>query len=398
MKRILVFCFSLFTFTILAFPVSQKVTKIAEKSLQFSAQQYSLMAEVMKDKPNLLPRTIDDSGKLITSKANWWTSGFFPGTLWYLAEYTKNEKIRTDAELMSQRVANQQYVTNNHDVGFMIYCSYGNGYRLYPTDEYKNIIINTARSLSTRFNPKVGLIRSWDHGKWQYPVIIDNMMNLELLFNATKFSGDSSFYNIAVAHANKTMINHFRSDASSYHLVSYNPMTGIPELKGTVQGYSDSSSWARGQAWALYGYTMCYRETNDIIFLKHALRIADFLLSNPRMPNDLIPYWDFDAPNIPNALRDASAGAIMCSAFIELSGYVKGKESKRFLKAAEKQILTLSSPQYQAKLGENGNFILKHSVGSFPHNAEMDVPLTYADYYYVEALMRYIHLNEKVKK
>jgi len=228
-------------------------------------------------------------------------------------------------------------------------------------------------------------------------VIIDNMMNLELLFNATKFSGDSSFYNIAVAHANKTMINHFRSDASSYHLVSYNPMTGIPELKGTVQGYSDSSSWARGQAWALYGYTMCYRETNDIIFLKHALRIADFLLSNPRMPNDLIPYWDFDAPNIPNALRDASAGAIMCSAFIELSGFVTGKDSKRFLKAAEKQILTLSSPQYQAKLGENGNFILKHSVGSFPHNAEMDVPLTYADYYYVEALMRYIHLNKKFK-
>ncbi len=398
MKRILVYGFLLSFFSFQVFSVCPNVVKVAEKSLQFSAEQYGLMTDVMKTKPNLLPRTIDVSGKFLTSDDYWWTSGFYPGTLWYLAEYTKSEKIKSDAELMSHRVDKQQYVTNNHDVGFMIYCSYGNANRLDPKPKYKSIIINAAKSLSTRFNPKIGQIRSWDWGKWQYPVIIDNMMNLELLFNATKFTGDSSYYKIAVAHAEGTMKNHFRPDASCYHVVSYDSITGMPETKGTFQGYSDASSWSRGQAWALYGYITVYRDTRDVRFLNHALRIANFLLSHPNMPKDLIPYWDFNAPNIPTALRDASAGAIMCSAFIELSGYVKGKASKRFLNVAEKQIVALSSPQYLAKLGENGNFILKHSVGSFPHKGEVDVPLTYADYYYVEALMRYLNLNKKQKK
>lgn len=378
-----------FSFPISSYSANCKVQKAVDKSLVVSVQQYSLMAEKLKSQPGLLPKSFDKNGKFITSDAKWWCSGFFPGTLWYLYEYNKSELLKADAELYSDRIKGEQFTTDNHDVGFIINCSYGNAFRINPKADYVNIIINAGRSLSTRFNPTVGQIRSWDWGKWQYPVIIDNMMNLELLFNATKLSGDSTYYKIAVAHAEGTMKNHFRSDASCYHVVSYDKTTGAVESKGTRQGYSDASSWARGQAWALYGFTVVYRETHDPRFLNHALRIANYLLNHPRMPKDLIPYWDFDAPNIPNALRDASAGAVICSALIELSGYVKAKESKRYLKAAEKQILTLSSPEYLASVGENGNFILKHSVGDLPRNSEVDVPLTYADYYFVEALMRY---------
>lgn len=379
------------------FAVNEKLVKLIDQKLEFSAKQYSLFADKLRGNPKLLPRTLDKEGKLLTSDAKWWCSGFFPGTLWYLSEFKADLTLKQDAEQFSERIVGEQYTKDNHDVGFMIYCSYGNAYRLDPIPAYKEIILTTARSLSTRYRSKVGLIRSWDWGKWQYPVIIDNMMNLELLFNATKFSGDSSFYKIAVSHAEKTMKYHFRDDASCYHVASYDSISGLPVWKGTRQGLNDSSSWARGQAWAIYGYTMVYRETRDPRFLNHALRIANFLLNHPRMPKDLIPYWDFDAPNIPAALRDASAGAIICSALIELSTYVKGAESTRFLNAAETQILALSSPEYLARLGENGLFLLKHSVGSFPDSSEVDVPLTYADYYYVEAMMRYKKLNQGKK-
>jgi len=363
---------------------------IIKQAFAFSEEQSLRLALSLKDNKEMLPRTIDKNGKLLTSDAKWWTSGFFPGTLWYLYEYSKNPVLKQQAEDFSERVKGEQYTTDNHDVGFMIYCSYGNAYRLDPKPEYKTIIVNAAKSLATRFNPKVGLIRSWDWGKWQFPVIIDNMMNLELLFNATRFTGDSSYYKIAVEHATVNMKHHFRPDASCYHVVSYDTITGLPEHKGTWQGYSHSSSWARGQAWALYGYTVVYRETRNPIFLEMANRIADFLLNHPRMPKDLIPYWDFDAPNIPNEKRDASTASVMCSALIELSEYVNAEKSKHYMNVAKRQLISLSSPEYLASVGENGNFILKHSVGSMPHKGEVDVPLTYADYYFVEAMLRYI--------
>jgi len=375
------------------FSSNRKVREAVDNSLVVAVKQYRLMAEKLKSQAGIVPKSFDKNGVLITSDAKWWCSGFFPGTLWYLYEYSKSAALKSDAELYSERIKGEQFTTDNHDVGFIIYCSYGNAFRLDPKADYRNIIVNAARSLSTRFNPIVGQIRSWDWGKWQYPVIIDNMMNLELLFNATKFSGDSLYYKIALAHAEGTLKNQFRPDASCYHVVSYDKMTGAVESKGTFQGFSDASSWARGQAWALYGFTVAYRETRDPRFLNQAIRIANFLLNHPRMPKDLIPYWDFDAPNIPNALRDASAGAVMCSALIELSGFATNKDSKRFLKAAETQLLTLSSPDYLASVGENGNFILKHGVGFFLRNSEVDVPLTYADYYFVEALMRYKKLS-----
>jgi unsaturated chondroitin disaccharide hydrolase len=272
------------------------------------------------------------------------------------------------------------------------------------TGGFDSILLNSARSLSTRFNPKVGCIRSWDGGKWKYPVIIDNMMNLELLLWATQYSGDSSFYRIAVTHANTTLRNHFRPDYSSFHVVDYDTATGSVIAKKTAQGFADSSAWARGQAWGLYGYTAMYRWTQDPKYLEQAEHIAGFLLSNPHLAADKIPYWDYDAPGIPltgeapGVNRDASAAAIMASALVELSSYADGEKGRDYLDRAEQLIVGLSSNNYKAIVGSNGGFLLKHCVGNLPGGTEIDAPLTYADYYFVEAMLRYRQLAEDHKK
>lgn len=371
--------------------VKEKPLKnIIDESLAFSVRQYSLMADIMEEKPDLLPRTIDTSGALVTANSGWWTSGFFPGSLWYLYEYSQDEKIKEAAIRMTSRIEKEKYNTGTHDLGFMLYCSFGNGLRISGAEGYKDVLLTGARSLSTRFHPGIGCIQSWGSRRgWQYPVIIDNMMNLELLMWAFKESGDSSFYNIAVSHSDTTIRNHFRPDYSSYHVVSYDTVTGKVEVKQTHQGAADESAWSRGQVWGLYGYTVMYRETKLERYLDQAKHIAGFLLNHPNLPEDKIPYWDFNAPGIPDAKRDASAGSIMASALIELSQYVDSASAAGYLEVAERQIRTLSSPEYLAGTGENGNFILKHGVGHLPGNSEVDVPLTYGDYYFIEALMRF---------
>jgi rhamnogalacturonyl hydrolase YesR len=370
-------------------------TLIADR-LGRSAQQYALMAESLDAQPDKLPRTLDGEGNLVTSGSNWWCSGFMPGTLWYLYQYTGDGKLLEAAREYTARVEKEKYNRGTHDLGFMLYCSFGNGYRLTGDTAYRSTLLTGAESLASRFNPTVGCIQSWGaNEKWQFPVIIDNMMNLEFLFKASKLSGDSRYKNICISHSDKTIANHFRPDYSSWHVVSYDTVTGLPEKKNTHQGFSDESAWARGQAWGLYGFTVVYRETKNPAYLEQAKGIAGFILNHPNLPADGIPYWDFNAPEIPDAKRDASAGAIIASALIELSGYVDAKLAGEYLAAAEKQIRTLSSPEYFAEKGANGNFILKHSVGHLPGNSEVDVPLTYADYYYVEALLRYGELNLK---
>jgi unsaturated chondroitin disaccharide hydrolase len=374
------------------------LNKIVDESLSFSVEQYSLMTDVMKEKPGLVPRTLDAEGNLVTAKPSWWTSGFYPGCLWYLYEYTNDPKLKEDAIMMSDRIEGEKYTTNNHDVGFMIGCSFGNGLRLTKDERYKEILITAAKSLSTRFRPNIGCIQSWGSRKaWQCPVIIDNMMNLELLMDVFQLTGDSSFYKIAVSHADTTIKNHFRPDYSTYHVVSYDTITGGVEVKQTSQGAADESAWSRGQAWGLYGYTMMYRETKLERYLEQAQHIADFLINHPNLPEDKIPYWDFNAPGIPDTERDASAGAIMASALIELSGYADAERSKKYMEIAETQVKSLSSTTYLAKKGENGNFILMHSVGSLPAKSEVNVPLSYADYYYIEALMRLRSLQKPQK-
>jgi hypothetical protein len=364
--------------------------KLIDESLRFSVNQYSRMYDIMKDKYDLLPRTIDASGNLITANSGWWTSGFFPGSLWYLYEFSGDEDLAEAAKDMTLRIEKEKRNKGTHDLGFMLYCSFGNGLRLTADTLYKNILLEGAKSLISRYRPVVGCIQSWDsRSGWQCPVIIENMMNLEFLMWAFKTTGDSTYYKICVSHSDTTIRNHFRADFSSFHVVSYDTVTGRVEKKQTHQGTADGSAWARGQSWGLYGYTVMYRETGLERYVNQAKKIADFLITHANMPEDMIPYWDFNAPGIPEALRDASAAAIMASALIELSSFVDKSDQDRYLLVAEKQLRTLSSPEYMAEKNRNGNFILKHSVGSIPGNSEVDLPLTYADYYYIEALMRY---------
>jgi rhamnogalacturonyl hydrolase YesR len=337
---------------------------------------------------------LDSTGNLKLVNSRDWTSGFFPGDLWFLYEYTGKKEWKQQAESFTANIEREKTNGGTHDMGFKIYCSVGNGYRLTKDPHYKEVLIESAKTLSTRFNKKAGVIRSWDHHKeqWAYPVIIDNMMNLELLFAATKLTGDSSFYKIAVTHANTTMKNHYRPDNSSYHVVDYDTATGNIRAKQTAQGYADESAWARGQSWGLYGYTMCYRFTKNKKYLEQAEKIAAFLLNHPNLPKDLVPYWDYNAPNIPNEERDASAAAILASGLYELSTY--SKNGKLYKEKANAIVESLTN-NYRSPIGGNKGFILLHSVGSKPGKSEVDVPLSYGDYYYLEAVFRSKKLKEK---
>jgi unsaturated chondroitin disaccharide hydrolase len=373
--------------------------KISQKAvLQKAERQTDLMVTELElakaaGKNLVSPRTLENGQlKLVASKD--WTSGFFPGELWYLYELSHQNKWKALAQKYTAPIEQEKLNGVTHDMGFKIYSSVGNGYRLTGDPHYKEVLIQAAGTLSTRFNPKVGLIRSWDHhsAQWAYPVIIDNMINLELLFEATKLTGDSSYYKIAVSHADKTMKNHFRADFSTFHVVSYNPQTGEVEKKQTHQGYSDASAWARGQAWALYGYTVCYRETKNPAYLKQAEGVAQFIFNNPHLPKDLVPYWDYDAPGIPNEPRDVSAATVTASALYELSTY--SRQGAAYLQIAD-TIMGNLAKSYTAANGGSRGFILVHSTGSKPQNSEVDVPLSYADYYYLEALVRKKKLERK---
>jgi len=391
MKKPLIIILSLFLITSLYACKSQfnaaKEIKKAEHQTHLMLQEIEKAKKQNKEGSQLVsPRTLVD-GNLILVASKDWTSGFFPGELWYLYQLTHKEKWKQEAMLFTKLIEQEKYNGKTHDMGFKIYGSFGTGFKLTNNQEYKEVIIQSAKTLSTRFNPKVGAIRSWDHNsdKWDFPVIIDNMMNLELLFEATALTGDSSFYKIAVAHANTTMKHHFRGDYSTWHVIDYNPENGAVEHKQTHQGLSDESSWARGQAWALYGYTMCYRYTKDKAYLKQAENVARFIFSHKNMPKDLIPYWDFDAPNIPDEPRDVSAATVIASALFELSAF---SENKAVYLSKYNTILTNVAKKYTSEPGKNRGFILDHSTGSKPVDSEVDVPLSYADYYYLEAISR----------
>lgn len=334
------------------------------------------------------PRFVSGTVQWHTQPIKSWTSGFFPGILWYTSELTNDKSFVKNAKKWTDGLNLVQYYPGSHDIGFMIYCSYGNGYRLTKNEEYKKVILQTAKTLITRFNSNAGCIRSWDHNKdkWQYPVIIDNMMNLELLFWASQNGGKNELYDIAFKHAETTMMNHFRPDGSTFHVVNYDTTNGNILSKNTHQGYKDESCWSRGQAWAIYGFTMAYRFTKDVRFLTTAQKAAQYYLKN--LPTDLIPYWDFNAPNIPNEPRDASAAAIASSALFELSKY--GDDSKLkydYYNSAVEILNSLSSPSYF--MDDSSLGIIGHAVGNKPSNSEVDVTIIYGDYYYLEALLRF---------
>jgi hypothetical protein len=389
MKRNFFFSFTALLFVSLGTSLSAatevELKKMIPAIFADAQAQYRGMLKQMEAHPGLLPRTVDKEN-FSAVKPDDWTSGFFPGSLWYLYEFTKAEEWKVAAQDYTARLEKIRHYTGNHDVGFMLYCSYGNGLRLADVPGYREVLQDGAKSLMTRYNEKLGMIRSWD--SYTFPVIIDNMMNLELLMWSSRNSGGARCETIARSHADQTLKNHYRTDGSAYHILDYNPETGKIIGICAGQGYSKEGPWARGQSWGLYGFTMMYRETKDKRYLERATGIADFLLSHKNMPADGIPYWDYDAPNIPNAWRDASAAAIMASALLELAGTVDAGKAERYRAMAIKQLWTLSSPAYRAAPNSNGCFLLMHSVGNLPKNYEIDVPLNYADYYYLEALLR----------
>ena len=386
LKFILVFCLLLVFKG--GFSRTRPVVDV-KKEFAFAAKQYEGM---LLSHPDItkFPQSTKPDGSPDNRVSSWWCSGFFGGSLWYIYEFSGDNKWRSAANIWTKAVEKEKYNKETHDLGFMLYCPFGNGYRLTKNKAYLEPMLTSAKSLATRYHPAYGVIKSWNQFQdCKYPVIIDNMMNLEFLLWAAKNSNDTSLYNIAIKHADNTLKNHFRPDFSSYHLVGYEEGEKVYS-KRTVQGANDSSAWARGQGWALYGYTMMYRETKDPKYLKQAEGIAGFIMNHPNLPKDKIPYWDFNALNIPNEERDASAGAIYASALLELCNYSPENKQKYFF-FAEQILKSLSSPEYKAQLGKNNYFILKHSVGHKPAKSEINTPLVYADYYYLEALLRYNH-------
>jgi len=380
-------------------------TFLSKDQIHFIEGQLGNTLKVSKD-PFMIPRTITKDGNLLSVDKYDWTGGFFAGNLWYMYQLTGDEKWKKEAEKWTEVLDTIQYWSGSHDIGFMINCSYGNGLKLAGKKEYEKVMIQAAKSLSKRYSPVTKSIKSWNYRKawdgkteWFYPVIIDNMMNLELLFEATRLSKDSSFQKIAIQHALTTMKNHYRNDYSCFHVVDYDTISGQVLDQATCQGFVDQSSWARGQAWGLYGFTVCYRYTKDDRFLKFAENIASYILNHPNLPKDMIPYWDYnvvdpglipewkyDPSKFPIIPRDASAAAITSSALFELSAY-SATHKMEFQQAATKILNSLASTAYMGVPGDK-YFIINHSVGSIPHGVEIDVPLVYADYYFLEALNR----------
>ena len=366
-----------------------QMKQLIDAQFKFAQAQYKVLAKNVPE--DVMPKTYYlKSNKVETSDTKWWCSGFYPGSLLYIYEYTKDTAILKEAEKRLSILEKEKHYTGNHDLGFMMFCSFGNAYRITKNPIYKPTIDTAAASLITRYRPAAKVIQSWNANKqWKGPVIIDNLMNLELLAWVSDHGGNPKYKEIAINHADVTMKNHFRPDYSSYHVVDYDMGTGKVLKRGTAQGASDESAWSRGQGWALYGYTLMYRFTKNYEYLNQAKHIAEFIINNPNLPVDGIPYWDFNATNIPNSYRDASAAAVIASALLELAQYSTKKEQRKYLTEAEKMMVSLSSDAYRAKLSENGGFILMHSTGALPLKSEIDVPLTYADYYFLEALMRY---------
>ena len=365
----------------------KKTTEVIQFQLNKAAQTY---------KPGKNPRSVNPNGTVRLAGLTDWTTGFFPGSLWYGYELTGDKKLEEDAKKFTLALDSIRNIKNTHDVGFMLYCSYGNAYRITGDKTYLPALSDGAANLYARFNPKIGVIRSWDFPWWHYPVIIDNMMNLEYLYWGAKQFNKPEYTNAADTHALTTMKNHFRKDFSSYHVVDYDPATGKVLRKATHQGLTDESAWARGQAWGLYGYTVCYENSKNPKFLQQAENIAKFIMNNPRTPKDKIPVWDYDVHNALEtdelAPRDASAAAVIASALLDLSTQVK--DGQKYVDYAEEILKSLSSDAYLAKPDENSYFLLKHSVGAFLYNSEIDTPLDYADYYYLEALKRYAEIKK----
>lgn len=361
-----------------------------EEVIRHAASQYDQLARWAKEN-SAIPRSVEKGKIRPIYKGFDWTAGFFPGSLWYLYELTGEERWAGEARHFQQRISEMRFFEGSHDLGFIFNNSYGHAYRLENDPKDFEVLLDAGNTLIQRFNPVVGAVQSWDVDRgwqsqrgWSFPVIIDNIMNLELLFRLSEWTGDGKYREVAIAHANTTMENFFRNDYSSFHVVDFDPVTGKPLSFQTAQGYSDDSSWARGQAWGLYGFTSVYAFTKDKKFLELAEKIATYYLNHTHLPDDKVPHWDLSLSPSLEVPKDASAAAIVASALLQLDTF----SSVDYRKKAEEILQSLSSEKYLATMGENHNFLIKHCTGSIPHNEEIDVPLNYADYYFLEAIYR----------
>ncbi len=359
--------------------------QFVKEATQYSSQQYKhLIAQVPDEK---FPRTFEKD-TVRFSGSGWWCSGFYSGNLFQLFTLTGDSSFYHAAVHNLQFLGKEQYNTGTHDLGFMMFDSFGKWYDLYPADSVAQILVNSAWSLSSRYNDTVKAIRSWNSRPEDFLVIIDNMMNLELLIWASEYTGNSRFREIAIQHANTTLKNHFREDGSSYHVLNYDPQTGAIKEKKTAQGYSDESAWSRGQAWGLYGFTYIFRATGDSAYLQQANKIAAFITQHPNLPDDKVPYWDFNAPDIPDAPRDASAAAIISAALYDLAPLQSTSAQQQSYRKLADSILQNLYNHYRYNIGEGGGFLLSQSVGHLSAGSEISVPLTYADYYFLESLLK----------
>ncbi|HVF38413.1 MAG TPA: alginate lyase family protein [Gemmatimonadaceae bacterium] len=336
------------------------------------------------------PRVTTVDGRWEQRPYNDWTSGFFAGMLWYMYHLERRDEWRMLAEKWTVGMEPAKMLRSTHDLGFMVYNSFGHGLTLTGNPHYRQVVIDASRSLSTRYNPVVGAIKSWDtesrtdrRGTWKYPVIVDNLMNLEMLFHASQW-GDRKWSDIALSHALKSAAAHVRGDGSTPHVALFDPITGKLERTVTWQGHSDTSAWARGQAWAIHGFTAAYGHTKRPELLSAAVRTANYFIAH--LPPDGVPYWDLLHPSIPGTERDASAAAIAASGLLDLARHTRGAESARFKHAAQRMIAALSADYLTT--GTSSQAILQHSVGQRPQNVEIDVGIVYADYYFIEALLK----------
>ena len=384
----------------------------ADKQLAYCHQQVGKALKSLQPYDyNMMPRNIlkgQTRWNCRKAKAQEWCSGFWAGILWMdygcmqgagsKEKEAGRKEIRKAAEGYTQAMTFlEKEPVFDHDLGFLVINSFLKGYEQTGNDEYKRIALVAADSLATIFNAKVGTIASWPRHIKTYGghnTIMDNMMNLELLFWAAENGGSPLLKDIAISHATTTMRNHFRPDGSCYHVAVYDTLTGDFIRGVTHQGYADHSMWARGQSWAIYGYTMVYRYTHDPIFLSFAQKVTDIYLKRLReTSDDMVPLWDMDDPRGIEAPKDASAACIVASALLELSQYLDGWRGKTYRDAAEKMLTDLSTEKYQSR--DRNVAFLMHSTGHHPAGSEIDASIIYADYYYIEALSRLKALNER---
>ncbi len=378
-----------------------KLDSKVDHALNFARQQLKKTIASLSNDTNQFPEEaiLGEDLTWKTKNLNGWGSGYFPGMLWYMYEDTTDDFWKQKAQAWTISLENEKGNINHHDIGLIIGCSFGHAYRLTNDSYYRQVVVEAANSLARRFNPAVGCTRSWgkiDNDK-TFTVIIDNMVCTELLFMGAKLGGQKQWYDMAVSHALKTMKNHIRSDSSTYHVVEYDPVKGGVIQKRSHQGFAEESCWARGQAWAIYGFTTTFRETGDEPFLKTAQKTADYFIDN--LPKDHIPYWDFRLPDIQKAKRDTSAAAIAASGMLELSTLTKDEQaSKKYFDTACSILNALCCAPYLAEGTKSPAILLQMTYGvKDATNDKIIGSWIWGDYYFVEAMMRYKQITQKQK-